>query len=578
METRGKTKSKESGSIMSLNSENSTIEKLAESLLEINSEKVDGATATATTSTTTTVVIEPSQKQDFENGVQQSTHVISSLQPNATQQSEVIINGVVYKSSIDTNANVQQSEHRSKFTTERIQFGSNLVDIEQLSISDNGLNDTVKPNDENSQRYNVLTNPLDSRKVALIGMRRIKEIAETTELLPGALETQIKLIDSYHQTLTKKFQENENEASSVTEQNENMAIKLEGDELYAIVSSLLRNKLYYFEQNDRNATFAANRSSSSNNNERRSSGSGIKVESLRIEKFSGDYKKWRKFKEQFEQFFHKNDSLSKVEKLYQLDAHIEVDSEPYNAVSGYSRTENNYDAIWGTLCEIYENERRLVEDIIYQFIDLPPISTPTRSALIFLINAINHIVASLPKFDIQVKHWDAMIVPMVMRKLDDDTLRMWKLERPQRSIAKLSQLVSVMQKRADSIDSDERMDTSSQSNNNRNSSNRASTSQQNNNGKQRFNNKGKKQPISCCMCGQEHQLFRCQSFLKLSVELRKQKVRSFGVCETCLKKFCKKGSDGKCTLGACKHCSGNHNGLLCPQAEAPTVALASNQN
>lgn len=81
-----------------------------------------------------------------------------------------------------------------------------------------------------------------------------------------------------------------------------------------------------------------------------------------------------------------------------------------------------------------------------------------------------------------------------------------------------------------------------------------------------------KAPIRCSLCGGEHQLFSCQTFRKLPVEQRIQRARSYRVCEKCLKPKC---SADRCNLGPCKHCQGNHNGLLCTVSAAPTVAQAT---
>lgn len=367
----------------------------------------------------------------------------------------------------------------------------NPVDIE--------LDQTVIQNNYQEAATNAITQAgfdtdqemqqIDYRIVYIEGIRRILNIASSEELLPGAIETQIRLVD-------------------------------------------------------------------------------------------GDYKKWSNFKSSFEQFFHTNNTLSQQEKFYYLDAHLKPNSEPYNAISGYARIAENYVPAWDHLCEVYDNNRKLVEDMVTHYIDFPPINGASRNNLMAMINATNHITASLPKFKIKVEEWDAIMVPILVRKLDQETIKLWNLERPQREVAKLSQLLTCIQKRADSIDGGH-IETPSTPPQQRSGSrplmmqrniNNTATARQNS--KNRFQSKMKK-PIRCLECGHEHQLFKCPTFLKMNIDSRRRRVRHFGVCENCLKQFCRAD---KCSLGPCKTCNEKHNGLICPRATQPSVAVTGVAN
>lgn len=297
----------------------------------------------------------------------------------------------------------------------------------------------------------------------------------------------------------------------------------------------------------------------------------VKMRRLNIERFSGDFSKWPKFKELFEEFVHNNVKLADVTKFLRL-ALIQPDSEASQTISGFTRVGANYQAAWEQLCQTYDNSRKLVEDLVGNFLDLAPISVPTRSAMVTLINSTNHLVASLPKYDIAVNHWDPIVVQILTRKLDNETINAWNYERPQREIPRLAPLLDFLHRRADSLPEMIQNQQLQQ----RNRANTSNVNVVNRNNRMGVNNQWQnrtKKPVRCVMCGQEHQLFNCASFRKLDLEGKKRKVQQYRVCENCLKLHC---SPERCSLKPCRNCNVKHNGLLCDKSGYPSANAAVN--
>lgn len=157
-----------------------------------------------------------------------------------------------------------------------------------------------------------------------------------------------------------------------------------------------------------------------------------------VEKFGGDFQKWPKFKEMFETFVHNNERKAAVAKFLRLDQSLVPDSEAAQTISGLPRTGDKYSVAWEQLCRAYDNKRKLVEDLIDRFLDFPAIKRPTRESLVSLINGTNHLLGSLPNYDICVSQWDSIVSALLMRKLDTATIRAWNFERPQREITVLA--------------------------------------------------------------------------------------------------------------------------------------------
>ena len=78
--------------------------------------------------------------------------------------------------------------------------------------------------------------------------------------------------------------------------------------------------------------------------------------------------------------------------------------------------------------------------------------------------------------------------------------------------------------------------------------------------------------LPCQMCGGNHSVWECQSFIKKSVDERHMFMRKNGLCNNCAQP----GHFGKgCMLhGACTHCKGKHNTLL--HGERKTQTQSSN--
>lgn len=140
--------------------------------------------------------------------------------------------------------------------------------------------------------------------------------------------------------------------------------------------------------------------------------------------------------------------------------------------------------------------------------------------------------------EVNVNAWDAIIVNLLLRKLDKETLEAWTNERPQREIATLKPLLEFLTQPADGKERQSskmpKAQTASKPNRSSEgavgytppqaSSNEHSQShaQHNQQMKSRV-----KVPVKCALCGGEHQLFSCNTFRKLPVDQRIRRARQF---------------------------------------------------
>lgn len=423
----------------------------------------------------------------------------------------------------------------------------------------------------------------DGKDMCILGLERILEVtnSEDFENLPlAAIESQTALANMYQ----KRAHEQMVDAppSKLTAKNiVQLTSKVEiVDNLYAVLSSRLekRRRELLLEQTPivHNSTVV-----------QPDAASDVRVKKVEIPKFSGISEEWPQFKSTFEDCFHNKSNMSASAKFYHLIPHLEKDSEAYATVSGLlnlGRPDEHYESAWKALCETYDNERKIVNNIVLSFIDMQSIETPSRAALIGLINKTNNMMQSLPKYGIGVKHWDPIVVPLLVRKMDGESIRLWSLERDQKKIAELKPLLEFIRNRAEGMDTDFVVNFGKM--NHTYSSNFANSSNQSTVVSNRGHFSGssgasvkaaasaatsgsykhdpsfvKRKPI-CYHCNGPHQLYDCHSFGRMSLELQEERLKTLGNCTICLRKG---HTSDSCKMSKCKQCGGPHNTkLLCP--------------
>lgn len=393
-------------------------------------------------------------------------------------------------------------------------------------------------------------------KTAMAGLQRMEQHIGREAPHVHAYRSQLKLIDMYRDRIDQARDDLEqNGGMTYNDMSELSTIVLDCDVLHAELTATINAAIDSFESEQAEARQALQPPRVAIHDEWSRNG-----QRFNVEHFGGDFTKWPKFKEMFVTFVHDHPLKTAQEKFMHLDAHLVKDSEAAQTISGYPRTGDNYEPAWNQLCRAYDNKRKLVGDIVDRFLDMKSVAKPSREALVAVINNTNHVLGSLPKYEIDVSSWDAIVVPIITRKLDQSTTRQWQFERPQRDLAKIGELLEFLQRRADSLTMANNEQRSGQANT-------ATVAQRTTPQRSEQPNRQRKPP-SCPCCNQEHQLFNCIEFRALSIAEKKKRVRTYNVCYNCLKRGCEAT---KCSLRACIRCQVKHNSLLC---EAPPNSAA----
>nr|XP_022910669.1 uncharacterized protein LOC111421721 [Onthophagus taurus] len=137
--------------------------------------------------------------------------------------------------------------------------------------------------------------------------------------------------------------------------------------------------------------------------------------------FNGAYAEWAQFRDLFVTMVSKNPNLSGVEQFQYLK--ISLVDEPAQLVKNLSITNDNFDRAWKLLVHCYENLRILVDTQVARLFNTKSIKNESASELSRLIAEIEEALAALESLGCDIKHWDPLLVYLVVKKLDQDSMK-----------------------------------------------------------------------------------------------------------------------------------------------------------
>ncbi|KAL7725242.1 hypothetical protein ACLKA6_015879 [Drosophila palustris] len=140
---------------------------------------------------------------------------------------------------------------------------------------------------------------------------------------------------------------------------------------------------------------------------------------MRLPKFSGKHSEFRNFMCLFESLVDDDASLTNVEKFNHLVSCLS--DEALGVVKPYPLTDCNYPKALASLKSVYDNKCLIFFDTVAQLFDIPSMTKPSASSLRSMIDTVSAIYASLSSLGDEKDISNAMIIHMVMAKVDHVT-------------------------------------------------------------------------------------------------------------------------------------------------------------
>lgn len=285
----------------------------------------------------------------------------------------------------------------------------------------------------------------------------------------------------------------------------------------------------------------------------------LRFDRVQLSNFAGDYTEWISFRDEFLQLVHNNPKISDVVKFHQLKTHLR--GIALDAINGFKLSAADYESAWQTLVQRYDNDYRIVTEYIKKFFELPVLGpNPSNAQFLQMLNRTNQLIRVLPTFGYDVTSWDPIIMYCLLARLNSHFIGKWNDQIKKRQRIPLSEMMEFLEIQAAEVvaASDDRPRMMHQDAKNK----------RQNKGKKvahvmlAVNSEPKNAQQKCAQCGNTHLTFACKTFLSLPVSDRIKKIKSAKHCIKCLNKH---ANAEQCTFGPCKHCSKEHNNLLCLQ-------------
>lgn len=145
---------------------------------------------------------------------------------------------------------------------------------------------------------------------------------------------------------------------------------------------------------------------------------------IEIPKFSGDYSQWSPFCDLFTSMIIENTELSAVEKLHYLK--LSVSGEPAQHLKNIAISNENFTRAWDALVDRYENKRILIEAHLAILFGTNKIKSENSTEIKRLLGDVKEVLGALEALGCPVRQWDLVIIFMMVRNLDSESLKRWE--------------------------------------------------------------------------------------------------------------------------------------------------------
>lgn len=280
----------------------------------------------------------------------------------------------------------------------------------------------------------------------------------------------------------------------------------------------------------------------------------VELPRINLPTFSGKYEEWQTFYDMFSSLIHNNKNITSVQKLHYLKSNLS--GEAQNLLHNFSTTEANYEEAWGQLVRRYNNKRYNCNAILSNLFATKKIHVESANAVRYLLDTTSNSLKSLQNMGVDTSSWDAIIVFIVISRLDTESMRQWELHLNTLGdeLPTWEQLQDYLEHRIRSL---EMVDT--------NASRptqpaiikpivRAKTFLTT------TESKNKTSDVECAMCHENHYIYHCKQFGLMTPKERQSLVQNNGLCFNCLSPT---HSAVKCGQSlSCRKCARRHHSLL----------------
>lgn len=373
-------------------------------------------------------------------------------------------------------------------------------------------------------------------------------------LTSNYIQTKLKLLDESWHTFEKNHKKIlRNVDTKYLKDEIYMNTYFEVEDIYAIARDTMLTKLEEISpaQNSTCST-VIHQAQASVHNERSASDHThaqhrlIKLPPIQIPSFDGQYSEWISFHDQFVSLIHNNTSLSNVNKLHLLKQNLV--GEAANLLKNIAISETNYETAWLKLKKRYSNKRIIVNSYLHKLMSLRNVTQENAHSIRNLLDSATDCLTGLKSIGVDTTTWDPIVIHLITSKMDSESLKQWE-ENVSREcddqLPTFEMLTNFLETRFRALEG-----VQSSRNNTR-------TTRTNPDNKRVFYTSPKE---GCVVCGGDHFIYQCKSFVQMPVEDKKSFIEKNNLCFNCLipnhgVKHCRQKS-------RCRICGRRHHSLI----------------
>ncbi|XP_047504423.1 uncharacterized protein LOC125049318 [Pieris napi] len=300
----------------------------------------------------------------------------------------------------------------------------------------------------------------------------------------------------------------------------------------------------------------------------------IKLPTIKLPTFDGNYLKWLEFRDTFESMINQNDSISEINKFHYLRSSLEGGATV--VIKSIEFTSKNYSLAWNLLCERYDNKNILINNHIKALFSMDPLFRESHKAIRYLIDTFLKNLRALENLDQPTDKWDVLICFIICSKLDSVTCRKWEEHKNTLpNLPSLADMILFLRNRADIL---ETMSANSTERSKpepkvvRSSDNKSAFLPRSSKSFVSSSSSKRKNIHNCPMCKHQHSIVHCNVFKDLPLKVRLDEVVKLNLCSNCLRRG---HVVEDCRLqSTCRECGKRHNTLLHSVSE-PAVKPAA---
>ncbi|XP_062557280.1 uncharacterized protein LOC134222153 [Armigeres subalbatus] len=276
----------------------------------------------------------------------------------------------------------------------------------------------------------------------------------------------------------------------------------------------------------------------------------VRLPQIVLQTFDGNIDDWLSFRDLYLSLIHRKADLPEVEKFHYLKGCLA--GEAKSLVDPLPITRENYQVAWDSVMKRYNDSKQLKRRQVQALFKLPKLAKESATELRSLLEGFERSMQTLDQLVQPVEYKDLLLLDVLCARLDPITRRSWEELSSTKEQDTIKDLTDFLQRRVKVLAA---LPTKS-------SSYKEEPPQQK---RAPFRHLSyttvQRERWGCVACQEDHPLYQCPRFQRMSIPDRTKVLRDNGLCRNCFR-------HGHWAVDCsspytCRNCRGKHHTLVC---------------